>query len=320
MTDLSPTVVEASTVDEARTMLASAFEPYTVTPTDSGSRFHLTATITHLGRVTFARISYVSGVIVEAEAPLDATYCVAQATRGQVRLTSGRNDVRLEGDHSVVCDDRRRIVSQREAGAELTMLRIASTAVNEFSLDYSTEHHALFDMEPPHEPKDRARWQAVLTMAWRIAELQPTRAGSLWHSAMEQFVVTAMLSTHPHTFATRERASTWSASAQAAKRAAEFLQDHHADPVNMTELASSLGLTTRALQRGFLSVHGVTMTEYLTDLRLASAHRELASNPTATVCNVAYRWGFSSPSRFAARHRKRYGVLPSQVGLRAADE
>jgi AraC-like DNA-binding protein len=47
--------------------------------------------------------------------------------------------------------------------------------------------------------------------------------------------------------------------------------------------------------------------------RAECAHRELlAADPgDESVTAVAYRWGFSSPSRFAATYREAYGVAPS---------
>lgn len=315
----NPSLIDAHTVDDARAQLANSLEPYTITPADRGDRFSLHASITHLGRVAFVRATYGSAVRVEAHAPLASTYCIAQATDGRVRLMEGQDDVRLAGDESVVCDDRRRITSLREPASELTMLRIDSDAMNERTLADPDDagHRARFSMHAPTTVHDKARWQAVLTMVQGVAATQPPDAGALWHSAMEQFVATAVLSTHPHSYAAREPTSWWTVSARAARRAADFLHEHHADPIHVGELASSLGVTARALQRGFQSVHGVTITSYLRELRVRSAHRELLTDPTATVAEVAYRWGFSSPSRFAAYHREMFGIPPSAVTAHA---
>ncbi len=60
----------------------------------------------------------------------------------------------------------------------------------------------------------------------------------------------------------------------------------------------------------------MTPTAYLRRVRLDHAHRELvgaADGDGLTVTEVAYRWGFSSPSRFAERYRAAFGVAPSQT-------
>jgi AraC-like DNA-binding protein len=51
-------------------------------------------------------------------------------------------------------------------------------------------------------------------------------------------------------------------------------------------------------------------------VRLDGAHRELLGAVVGgglTVTEVAYRWGFSSPSRFAERYRAAYGMSPSET-------
>ena len=51
-------------------------------------------------------------------------------------------------------------------------------------------------------------------------------------------------------------------------------------------------------------------------MRLDGAHRELLGATRGdglSVTEVAYRWGFSSPSRFAERYRSAYGRSPSET-------
>jgi len=59
----------------------------------------------------------------------------------------------------------------------------------------------------------------------------------------------------------------------------------------------------------------MTPLEYLRQVRLEHAHRELLAGDPArqTVTSVAYRWGFPSPGRFSAYYRRTYGVSPSQT-------
>ena len=61
---------------------------------------------------------------------------------------------------------------------------------------------------------------------------------------------------------------------------------------------------------------GATPTTYLRQVRLDHAHRELAGatpEDGVTVTEVAYRWGFSSPSRFAEYYRAAFGCRPGET-------
>ncbi len=58
--------------------------------------------------------------------------------------------------------------------------------------------------------------------------------------------------------------------------------------------------------------------KYLQGIRLEQAHRDLrAADPTYgdTVTEIARRWGFSNPGRFATAYRRLYGVHPSTTLL-----
>jgi AraC-like DNA-binding protein len=58
-----------------------------------------------------------------------------------------------------------------------------------------------------------------------------------------------------------------------------------------------------------------TPMAYLRTVRLARAHRELLDLGPGqeTVTAVAYRWRFSSTSRFSAYYRDAYGVTPKHT-------
>jgi AraC-like DNA-binding protein len=65
----------------------------------------------------------------------------------------------------------------------------------------------------------------------------------------------------------------------------------------------------------FLGYLGAGHIAYLRRTRLEHAHHQLteADPGHETVTAVAYQWGFSSSSRFAARYRQAYGVTPSET-------
>ena len=75
-------------------------------------------------------------------------------------------------------------------------------------------------------------------------------------------------------------------------------------------------MTPRAVQLAFRRHLDTTPLAYLRRVRLHHAHQGLAqASPRngTTVTAIAYRWGFTSPSRFAAAYRAVYGVSPSDT-------
>lgn len=62
--------------------------------------------------------------------------------------------------------------------------------------------------------------------------------------------------------------------------------------------------------RRFAAVFGCGFAEYVTTYRLHVASRRIATT-AASLAQIAYSLGFSSPSHFTARFRERFGVTPS---------
>lgn len=102
------------------------------------------------------------------------------------------------------------------------------------------------------------------------------------------------------------------------RRAIAFIDDHAHEDIGVADIAADAHVTIRTIQYAFRRHHGTTPTEYLRRARLAHAHRELlATDPTTgtTVTQIAARWGFLHPGRFARYYRGAYGRLPRETLL-----
>jgi transcriptional regulator GlxA family with amidase domain len=99
------------------------------------------------------------------------------------------------------------------------------------------------------------------------------------------------------------------------RRALAFIDDHAGEPITLAEIAAAAGLSPRGLQDAFRRRLGSTPMAELQRVRLAGAHDELEREDPASarVEEIARRWGFAHPSRFAAVYRRQYGELPSQT-------
>ena len=99
------------------------------------------------------------------------------------------------------------------------------------------------------------------------------------------------------------------------RRAVAFIDEHAHTDVTTADIAAAAHVTIRAVQLAFRRHLDTTPTEYLRRVRLDHAHHDLlAADPTRdSVTATAYRWGFPSPSRFAAYYRAAYGVPPGET-------
>ena len=99
------------------------------------------------------------------------------------------------------------------------------------------------------------------------------------------------------------------------QRAISYIEANADIDITIADIARAAGVTTRAVQLAFRRHLDTTPAGYLRRVRLDQAHRQLqAADPDHdSVTAVAYRWGFSSPSRFATYYRRAYGVQPSHT-------
>ena len=105
------------------------------------------------------------------------------------------------------------------------------------------------------------------------------------------------------------------AAPKAIRRVVAAIRAEPERPYTVGRLAQLAGVSIRSLQEGFQRHMGVSPKAFLRDVRLAQVHQELQRTPPGTtgVTEVAHRWGFVHPGRFAQQYRAKYGVNPSNT-------
>ena len=94
----------------------------------------------------------------------------------------------------------------------------------------------------------------------------------------------------------------------------EFMERNAGASLSPRALARAGHMSVRTLHTIFHRELGTSAMAYLRAIRLDRARGELLhSGPHRHVTDVAMRWGFSHPSRFAQQYRDRFGELPSQT-------
>jgi AraC-like DNA-binding protein len=124
---------------------------------------------------------------------------------------------------------------------------------------------------------------------------------------------TTLIAFSPAFTAALERSAQRSAAPRAVRRALAYIEEHAHEPITVDDVANAADISTRGLQYAFRRALGVTPTEYLRSERLARAHAELQQGTRLPVADIARRWGFASPSRFAKHYREAYGRSPRQT-------
>ena len=176
-----------------------------------------------------------------------------------------------------------------------------------------------FESVTPVSPAVGRYWQSLVAYLGRQLitpdQQAPLRRSALLQSSALDMLAAAALTVFPNTAMTAAQVPGPGRVAPAAVRRAVAFIDEHADrDISATDIAAAARVTIRAIQLAFRHHLDTTPSAYLRRVRLDHAHQQLcAASPGdgVTVTEIASRWGFASPGRFAAHYRDTYGVLPS---------
>ena len=99
-----------------------------------------------------------------------------------------------------------------------------------------------------------------------------------------------------------------------------LLQTRPERDLRIAEICAALGVSDRVLRRCCEEQMGMNATSYLRLHRMQLVHRALSNEnrDTASISEIARRYGFRDPGRFAARYRALYGELPAGTLRRAS--
>jgi AraC-like DNA-binding protein len=164
-------------------------------------------------------------------------------------------------------------------------------------------------------PSARAQWSAATRYVGGLLAHPDALLSPLVVTSAARLLAATALTVFPSTALESAPRGQRDASSATVRRATAFIDERAGQDITVPGIAAAACVTVRSLQLAFRRELDTTPTAYLRTVRLARAHRELldAGPGQETVTAVAYRWGFSSASRFSAFYRETYGVSPKQT-------
>ena len=90
-----------------------------------------------------------------------------------------------------------------------------------------------------------------------------------------------------------------------------YIDEHYKDEMSLEQLANLVGMTPTAFSRYFKQRTGKNFSEYIVDIRLGHAARQLVDT-TDSVSEICWMTGFNTLSNFNRLFRKRKGCNPTE--------
>lgn len=127
-----------------------------------------------------------------------------------------------------------------------------------------------------------------------------------------QLLATVTLAAFPHVTVEETAADRTDAKPEILRRAMDYMAANATADIALSDVASAVHVSPRAVQYMFRRHLDTTPLQYLRGLRLHRAHHDLlaAEHGQRTVAEIAARWGFAHTGRFAVLYRQTYGQSP----------
>lgn len=110
-----------------------------------------------------------------------------------------------------------------------------------------------------------------------------------------------------------ERKTSLPGNAKAFQRAIDFINNNLADDISVLDVAKAAGVSIRSIQLLFRDHAQQTITQHITQKRLAEANDLLRKGASRSVQDVCLMVGIPSLSHFSRLYRQQYGETPSET-------
>jgi len=94
-------------------------------------------------------------------------------------------------------------------------------------------------------------------------------------------------------------------------RAKEFIEDHQAEDLSLTDVARAVNASTFYFCKIFKKSTGINFTDYVSRVRIEKA-KNLALNPNLRISEIAFEVGFQSLTHFNRVFKRITGMSPTQ--------
>jgi len=145
------------------------------------------------------------------------------------------------------------------------------------------------------------------------------RGGLTMHAGVrDQFqdlIISGLLLSQRHNYSNSIGSRVEPAAPRSVRMAIQACEASPQEPLTVTDMARTAGVSIRSLQDGFKRYVGMSPTEYLRDVRLNRVREDLLSERAlhTSIADIAFSWGFTHLGRFAKTYHERFGELPSET-------
>ncbi len=237
----------------------------------------------------------------------------------------GHTEVKLGGRAMLTSDGRTAVVSptipylmKMQQGSQRLVVMLDRQALeNHLSclIHREIREPLVFDLNMGRQQSAESIWLRTLSYLC----LQHNDAHSLFERDEMQrqssdMVMSLLLNLQPHNYSEYLQEDTRVQSPRHLRRAIAYIEENANKPLTVTDIASTVGVTARALQKSFQRHMEQTPAEYIRNLRLGRVHQALQkADGSQNVTEILLHHGVTSFGHFGRSYKQHYGVTPCET-------
>lgn len=314
----------SSDFDEVVEQVGRVFKPHSMRLVDHARHLRTSMRRMTVGNVSLIQLEYGAAVTIEPDC-FDGFVLVEVPVRGGGNYRCGGEAIEGHGKLAAVMSPHKPVRLQLAPSLSQIIVRLDQQRIDQACaahLGYQPRDSVSFALGLDlNGPAGRA-WLSLLRHVFDGGEAFSPLLGNPTYSAhIERMLIDTLLYGHAHNLSHRFALSHTRPTVAPAyvRRAAEYLEAHAAEPLSVEQLASAVGVSTRALFCAFRETYDQTPMGYLREIRLNRVRQALRdSDPDRTnLTHLAMQWGFFHYGRFARYYFERFGERPHET-LRGA--
>jgi AraC-like DNA-binding protein len=245
-------------------------------------------------------------------------YWVVPPLRGHLEAVAGKRAVVCGPGRAFVTSPRgENSIRSQEGGSRLSLRLIGTALTRQLSTLLGEPLNTPLELATELNLAEGYGRNIAGYLRQAIADFEiagPLLCNSVTANAFEQFIMTALLLSHPHNYSEALQRLDKPIAPRGVKRAIDCVESHLKSVINLGDIVAASGIPGRTLFRHFKDYRGISPIGYVRMARLQRVREALQrAEPGQDVSEIAARWGFEHLGRFAVEYRKHFGERPSET-------
>jgi AraC-like DNA-binding protein len=308
-------ILTGGTLDEAASLVRDAICPHRLrAPAPAGASLAFLSSL-DLGACGLTSVRYGFEVDIDAGC-IEDSYLVKWTLAGEGCLQSGERTTITSPRSLVITEPTERTLIHMTPQCHHLTVRVcrrALLAALAAKLKRAPRKPLRFDLESPMDSDFARAWCDLVAHICHLSATAPAAMAS--DAVRRQYSATLieiMLSTANHSHSESLAEGAHRAAAWHVGYARDYIHEHLAEDMSISDIAARVGVTARTLQNGFRKTFNLTPAEYIRRARVEALRRALlAADETAGVTNLMMNVGIVNFGRYAQYYREQVGVSPS---------